>query len=208
MGVGGVNAACGRPAFFGFLHVNVEAPPDIYFPILPIRPDPTESATVAEVGIIYPIGTMKGVFFSEELKYALSHGYKILEFYEGYHFLDQSIVFDGFVELIYKKRIDSSSDIEAKFWKRMLNSLYGRFALSVTNIISPYNNDRENPTVAEQPSVRFIHEYKRTIVYNVAVAIVSWARIHMHKCIVTNNLISALKYIDTDGIPMFTETSS
>ena len=64
--------------FFGFVQCTVYAP-DMYFPVLTVR---TEQ-------LISPVGTFSGMWFSEELKYALTHGYKILSI--NYGIFDSSI---------------------------------------------------------------------------------------------------------------------
>jgi len=95
--------------FFGFLDVMVSYEPDLQSELLPILPIKSENAH-AELGNIFPIGTFRGVYFSEELKYAIKHGYKILKIYSGYQ-LKKENIFKEYVESIYSARLDTNSTI-------------------------------------------------------------------------------------------------
>ena len=54
--------------FFGFLTVEIRAPNNLKYPFLPFKlKDQT----------IFPLGTFTGLYFSEELKFAIKLGYKI-----------------------------------------------------------------------------------------------------------------------------------
>lgn len=61
---------------FGFFYCKIESPSDLYLGLLPIR---------NKSGIMMPIGTWEGWYFSEELKFAEENGYKITV-YKGYNF--------------------------------------------------------------------------------------------------------------------------
>ena len=60
-------------SFFGFLEATVQAPlpgtPGGYIGLLPIK---------LNGRLVCPGGTFSGHFFSEELKFALNHGYELL----------------------------------------------------------------------------------------------------------------------------------
>ena len=105
---------------FGFVLAKVTCPDSINIPILLHR-----------VGdkIIAGTGTWTDWYFSEELKYAITLGYKV-EIIRGYHFKKERI-FDKFVNALYNIRLqyakDHSKNLIAKL---LLNSLYGRFGMS------------------------------------------------------------------------------
>ena len=62
--------------FFGFVLAKVTAPEGIENPILIFKHNGKA---------VHPKGTWVGVYFSEELRAAINHGYKV-ELIEGYHF--------------------------------------------------------------------------------------------------------------------------
>jgi hypothetical protein len=193
-------------SFYGFVEARVEAPLNSkILPILPFRvddnlikriPNSVDLESLMNLGIIYPEGIFEGVFFSEELKYALSNGYKVIEYRQGYQFRELSILFDNFVDRLYNKRLAASSTLEGLFWKSMLNTLYGRFALTTTTIVNPWHDSSDNDTDDND----FINTFNIDKYRNVAIsaAITSWGRIFMHEIIVKHNLNPF--YWDTDGI--------
>jgi hypothetical protein len=69
------------------LDVLVTAPKDIKLPLLPIKSE----NNYPEMGIMYPKGTWRGIYFSEELRMALKHGYKIIQVFDGYVFQKDNI---------------------------------------------------------------------------------------------------------------------
>jgi hypothetical protein len=199
--------------FYGFIEARVEAPLNSkILPILPFRVDDNlidqmddqGLETLMNLGIIYPEGNFAGVFFSEERKYALSNGYKVIEYRQGYQFRELSILFDNFVDRLYKERLAASSPIEGLFWKSMLNTLYGRFALTTTTIVNPWHEDNTDDNDAFDDNIHddndFINTFNVEKYRNVAIsaAITSWGRIFMHEIIVKHNLNPF--YWDTDGI--------
>lgn len=165
-----------------------------------------ENKVKANLGVIYPLGSFSGVYFSEELKYAVSLGYKIKKITKGLEFPGLSIMFDEFVDLIYKKRIEATEKVEEAFWKSMLNTLYGRYALITVNVIKPWEKNSGGGMISDD---NFIYDNSDSetitsyhiIKYNniaIAAAITAYARIHMHDIIFTNKLNPF--YWDTDGL--------
>lgn len=108
-------------SFFGFLEVEVIST-NAYMPFL-VKQDPIK-------GLVSPIGTWVGVYFSEEIRYAMKFGYKfkILKALK----YDKSILFNDFVSDMYKYRLkygkNSSLGISVKL---LMNSLYGRFGMKL-----------------------------------------------------------------------------
>lgn len=106
--------------FFGFIEVEVECP-EMYIPFLTVND--------TDKGLISPIGTWKGVYFSEEIKYALTLGYKFK--YKSAYSFKKAVIFDNYVNVLYAKRLqykDSNPPL-ANIIKLLLNSLYGRFGM-------------------------------------------------------------------------------
>lgn len=106
---------------FGFYYCKVKSK-DSYLGLLPVHKD----------GLIMPNGEWYGWYFSEELKFAKNNGYEITVF-KGYTFNKVSNVFDKYVDDIFK--IKASSEGSTKLMnKYLLNSLLGRFGMSITKL--------------------------------------------------------------------------
>lgn len=103
---------------FGFYDLELKAP-DMYIPVLPMK---------IENKLIFPTGDIKGVFFSEEIKAALSCDYKITKFNRGMEFSKSSEFFSDYVNYWYKVRQENPGNNPKNFTaKLLLNSLYGKF---------------------------------------------------------------------------------
>ena len=121
--------------FFGFIECKVFCPQDVYIPFLCIQ---------SKEGLISPTGFFEGVFFSEEIKYALSLnvGYSF-EYKRGYRF-EKAVLFKNYVEVLYQKRLNNKNTPLEKVIKFLLNSLYGRFGMnSLKNKTALLNLDKQ-----------------------------------------------------------------
>lgn len=110
---------------FGFVEALVISP-KADRPFLPTR-HPEEK------GLYFPTGTMFGVYFTEELKYAESIGYTVLIICGGYLFDKMDSPFDKYVTDLYARRLKAKAagDIVGSYViKNLLNGLYGRLAIS------------------------------------------------------------------------------
>jgi len=107
--------------FFGFIKVKVKCPENLYIPFLTVKHD--------EYGLISPVGEWEDVYFSEEIKYAITLGYSF-EYIEYYQF-QKDIIFNNYVQDMYNKRLmyKESKPALANIFKLFLNSLYGRFGM-------------------------------------------------------------------------------
>jgi hypothetical protein len=184
----------------GFLDVlvGINKENDV-LPVLPYRLENLTPSNSAALGIIYPLGVFRGVYFSEELKYAVENGYKILKIFSGYLYKEISFVFTDFVTLLYEKRIKSNSLLLTSFYKKLLNSMYGRFALSFEDLSGTALNEIDPSLILSKDPMFISLTFKRR--YNniaIASAIASYSRIYMHQTIITNEL--NVLYLDTDGI--------
>lgn len=63
--------------FFGFVKARVQAPDNQYIGLLPTR---------LNGRLVCPIGDFEGLFFSEELRFALRNGYKLIHISLAYQF--------------------------------------------------------------------------------------------------------------------------
>jgi hypothetical protein len=101
--------------FFGYIEVEVTCPNTLTRPVLPFK---------FEGKTIYPVGTWKAVYFSEELKAVEHLGYKF-KLIRGYEF-SKGNLFDNYVDHFFNiKR--TSVGAQKGIAKLHLNGLYGYF---------------------------------------------------------------------------------
>ena len=106
----------------GIYRVVVSAPKDLVVPILPCR-----ERKGAMKFTRWPSGTFETVCTSEELKFAIEKGYKILEVLEGLVWEKIIYPFSDFVNKAEKLRKEFKGRGEELAAKLMQNSLYGKF---------------------------------------------------------------------------------
>ena len=117
---------------FGFFECEVKVP-DTVRPLIPYK---------YQGNTIYPLGTFTGVYFTEEMKPLIKHGYKF-KLISGYEF-SKADLFSGYVEHFYN--IKKTSKGSTRFIAKMhLNQLYGIFGRKLNTIetINVYNNEIE-----------------------------------------------------------------
>ena len=115
---------------FGFVEAIVEAPSkkELECAILPVKID--------DRTILFR-NTVKGVWWSEELKMARDYGYKIHEILSCVQFEKVYGTYDKYVDEIYQLKSKAElkhNTVERYLYKLLLNSLYGRMGLRQTNI--------------------------------------------------------------------------
>lgn len=103
--------------FFGFCLAEIKSPKSSYvkIPLLPYKKDQRT---------IFPIGEWFGVYFSEELKEAMKHGYLVRPI-SGYEFSRETLFNDYIKHFYLIKKI--SKGAERFIAKMHLNQLYGIF---------------------------------------------------------------------------------
>jgi len=105
---------------FGFFYCKIETT-NHYLGLLPRRDKGT---------LLMPNGNWTGWYFSEELKFAAKHGYKITVL-EGYHFEKSEQVFDEYIHYLYNIKSTTKNKVEKSVMKSLLNNLLGRFGLNI-----------------------------------------------------------------------------
>jgi hypothetical protein len=103
--------------FFGFCLAEIRSPKSSYANI-PLLPYKKENRT------IFPVGKWYGVYFSEELKEIMKHGYQVLPI-KGYEF-SKATLFNDYIKHFYQIKKFSSGP-ERFIAKMHLNQLYGIF---------------------------------------------------------------------------------
>jgi hypothetical protein len=109
--------------FFGYLWATVQTPSDLYVGLLPIK---------HQGHLICPGGTFSGFFFSEELRFALANGYKLLIIGEAFKFQRGEITFTDLIQRLNKMKVEAhlaKQPVRRNIAKLLMNSLYGRFGM-------------------------------------------------------------------------------
>ena len=111
-----------EPGVPGVYRVKVETPDNLVFPILPKRIKKGKSDY-----IIWCQGVFETTVTNIELEFAIKHGYKILEIYEGIIWNETVFPFGDFVDLCEKTRWKHKGTPFELVAKLMQNSVYGKF---------------------------------------------------------------------------------
>jgi len=124
--------------FFGYLKATVRAPVNEYIGLLPIK-----------LGgrLICPGGTFTGVFFSEELRFALANGYQILNIEWALKFEIGNNCFKDLIEILNAMKIEGQVNKQPtirNLAKLLMNSMYGRFGMKASFLVTQIveNTDR------------------------------------------------------------------
>nr|AHJ10973.1 plasmid related DNA polymerase [Rhizophagus sp. DAOM 213198] len=109
--------------FFGFVEATVLAPENEYIGLLPIK---------HQGRLICPKGAFTGLFFSEELKFALNNKYKILNITKAYKFKKGVHTFLELITQLNEMKITAQLNNQPtirNLAKLLMNSMYGRFGM-------------------------------------------------------------------------------
>ncbi len=122
----------------GISECTIQAPDDIYFPVLPYR-----KVFKNYSKLIFPVGKFRGYWDHSLLKKAYELGYKI-NIHKTYIF-QSDYIFEDYVKDFYKLKNNSEKDTPSYLIaKLMLNSLYGKFGQNQdTESIVKINNSKE-----------------------------------------------------------------
>jgi hypothetical protein len=182
--------------FFGFIRCKITNPTN--YELLPHRKDRN----------YYPANgsSWEGTYFSEELKFVQSIGYKV-ELLEGISFTKYR-PFDYYVNQFYSLKLEAEQTGDKSLRsiaKLHLNSLYGFFGKSLTQNSLKISKDIERGCIKtielkDDLFVNFFEQEMRSKSVNVALAaaVTSYARIHMYRYIV--KYYEYLFYVDTDSL--------
>jgi DNA polymerase type B, organellar and viral len=118
--------------FFGFLEVTIEAPPSNtpggYIGLLPVK---------HQGRLICPGGIFTGWYFSEELRFALANGYKLLSIKQAYSFQRGDNTFLALIQQLNQMKIEAQQNNQPtirNIAKLLINSMYGRFGMHTATI--------------------------------------------------------------------------
>lgn len=105
----------------GITEVRIDCPALDYQP-LPYR---------TELGkLLFPCGNWKSWYYNNELR-AIQSRFKAVKYkiIRGYHYTKSVPIFSGYVNDLYARRKAAKKDSLKEIFKRLLNSLYGKFAV-------------------------------------------------------------------------------
>jgi len=147
--------------FFGFLWAKVRAPADLYVGLLPIK---------YQGQLVCPGGTFTGLFFSEELRFALENGYQLLELGQACRFERGEETFRGLIKELNEMKVEAQlagEPVRRSIAKLLMNALYGRFGMHPNEgigalvTLAEFNELVEGNTIVSQVRIgdRFLVEY-------------------------------------------------
>lgn len=126
----------------------MEAPANEYIGLLPIK---------HQGRLICPGGTFGGFFFSEELRFAIKNGYKLLGIEQAWAFKEGYNTFEGLIQRLNKMKIEAQAagqPVLRNIAKLMMNSMYGRFGMHIEEGISVFTSLKDLNTLISSPSPR------------------------------------------------------
>lgn len=94
------------------------------------------------LGIVFPLGSWEGWYFSEELKFAKENGY-IIKVIKGYKFNKVKDVFFNYVNNIYNIKSNPKNKTQKTIAKSLLNNLLGKFGINMDKAITRVMSDVE-----------------------------------------------------------------
>lgn len=186
-----------------------------YYPILPYKEDKKSK-------LIQPVGNWVGVYWSEEIRYALSTKYYEIQPISLYYYNDMQPIFKDYITDLYKRRLEyaKKNDLPNELlMKKLMNSLYGRTAIlpNETRIkiqsIEEYYDSTDSiidystlghDTIMTFQKINNIEEQNNInlkilkVRSDWAAIVTSLARINIHKIITTPGINTY--YTDTDSI--------
>lgn len=116
------------PDFFGYLEATVQAPPNEYIGLLPIK---------LNGRLVCPGGSFSGFFFSEELKFALANGYKLIKIGKAWGFQRGENSFLTLIQRLNLMKVNAQKEgkpVLRNIAKLLMNSMYGRFGMHTPEI--------------------------------------------------------------------------
>lgn len=139
--------------YFGFIECLVYISEKITIPPLPFK--------IKNV-ISQPIGFIKWVWWSEELKNSIKLGVKVIKIYKVLHYEKKKKIFESFITDLYDKRISTENELERNIYKLIMNSLYGRFGMDIYKFDTLWSEDEEKIDILEEISdVKNEDEYEK-----------------------------------------------
>ncbi len=171
---------------------------DVIFPIIPLR----------RKKLYFPVGTFRTWVTSAELKKAILEGQvKDIQYLRTFNFPSMHYIFVNFVDYFYKKRLkfkknenDSYSRFYSQFYKLILNSTYGRFALRNDLHVLKYKSDAKGEFADLSVEFEKCNFETKGINYAIPAYVTSYARVQLYQLI--------KKVYDAGRKPIYCDTDS
>ena len=132
--------------FFGFILAQVIIPKKVKIPYAPVKINDS---------LICPVGKIKGIFFSEELKFFKKCGYKVITIYGYEH--EKIYPFNDYIDHFYDKKIAKGG--ERYITKLLLNGLYGFFGRKPIEEIIEVVDQNKLDRILKRFDTRFTIEF-------------------------------------------------
>jgi len=197
---------------WGMWKVRVRVPLDAPIPFLGIQ----HTFENGSSKLCFPVGEFTGYWTKDEIEYAKTIGYEILEYYEGVVYTSADYIFKSFIEDMYAMRLKAKKEKDEStsgIVKLIMNSTYGKIGmrtddkvfLQETVYTDFHHPDRrmarkiicgEREILLEEVQSDTSNIFHKVII---PAYVTAYARIHMHKLM----LICGEKnvyYTDTDSI--------
>lgn len=109
---------------------------EVYFGYLPVRMEINKSEK-----LVFPVGEFTTVVNFNELRFAIDEGVvEVLKVHYAIYANPIESPFVSFVNDNYKKRLQSTNELDKTIYKLIMNSLYGRFAMRM-KLTTTYYDD-------------------------------------------------------------------
>lgn len=177
---------------FGIVKCMVEQP-ETDLPVLPYRGK--------DGRILYPWGKFKGTWTVAELSTFLLLGGKMLKIYDCIGTDEGCNPYNTFVDVLYKARLECTTEAEKLFYKLLMNNLFGRLGTSGTIGRSVWQTDKnkfEGIPYGEKVLVNYQMPLSDETNWSHAAYVTAYGRLELHsylRLIGTKYLI----YCDTDS---------
>jgi len=186
---------------FFISHVWIKINKNISIPVLPCRQD----------RLYFPVGSFDTWITSEELIFAKQlKQVEDIEYIETYNFIDRKKIFSSFVDYFYMKRFKAKEDNNnflSNYYKRLLNAVYGRFALkSSLQIITAENNPSYEKFIDRKILKNNMVEIQanfpsKNINYGIPLFVTAYSRIVLYNLFLQiKKLKGKIIYCDTDSV--------
>jgi len=180
---------------FWIAMVEVEIGSKVDIPILAIRTDK----------LIFPTGKFTTWINSVEYNEALRHAQLVTcKFLRVINFYESDYTFKKFINYFYTKRLEAKEnrdDFKSNFYKLIMNSTYGRFAVNGNMEILGELSDETERKINETIGFRELEiESNKNKNYIIPTFITAYARIQLYNLFVkVKNIGGEIIYTDTDS---------
>lgn len=186
-----------KPATENYIaHIKVNVKPDIYIPVLPFRTNK----------LLFPAGSFETWVTNIELEKAIAESQIIdFEYIKCFNFTEMDFVFKKYIDYFYSKRKhakETGNSFESGYYKRIMNHLYGRFALHKElkrlTRITPENINQIIP-VTNSAGYMSIKSSNKSKNFALAIYVTSYARTFLFDILKKVNEKYDVLYCDTDS---------